>query len=62
MNTGVISTGNNAMEVPALNYYANYTLNTPHNLSVAGLPIMPLTSLGAQTGLHHKQLGSIDYG
>ena len=62
MNTGVISIGNNAMEIPALNYYTNYTLNTPYNLSVIGLPIMPLTSLGAQIGLHHKQLGSIDYG
>ena len=62
MNAGVISIGNNAMEIPALNYYTNYTLNTPYNLSVIGLPIMPLTSLGAQIGLHHKQLGSIDYG
>ena len=62
MNAGVISIGNNAMEIPALNYYTNYTLNTPYNLSVIGLPITPLTSLGAQIGLHHKHLGSIDYG
>ena len=62
MNAGVISIGNNAMEIPALNYYTNYTLNTTYNLSVIGLPIAPLTSLGARIGLHHKQLGSIDYG
>ena len=62
MNAGVIAIGNNTMEIPALNYYTNYTLNTPYNLSVIGLPITPLTSLGAQIGLHHKQLGSIDYG
>ena len=37
-------------------------LNTPYNLSAIRLPIAPLTSLGTQIGLHHKQLGSIDYG
>ena len=61
MNAGVIAIGNNLLDIPALNYYTNYTLNTPYNLSVIGYPIMPLTAPGAQVGIHHKQLGSFDY-
>ncbi len=62
MNAGVIAIGNNLMDIPALDYYANYTLDTPYNLSVIGYPIMPLTAPGAQIGIHHKHLGSLDYG
>lgn len=61
MNAGVISIENNAMEIPALDYYTNYTLNTPYNASIIGLPITPLVALGAQIGWHHEQLGSFDY-
>jgi len=61
MNAGVIAIGNNLMEIPALDYYTNYTLDTPYNLSVIGYPIMPLSAPGAQIGIHHKQLGSLDY-
>ena len=61
MNAGVIAIGNNLLDIPALDYYTNYTLNTPYNLSIIGYPIMPLTAPGAQVGLHHKQLGSFDY-
>ena len=61
MNAGVISIENNVMEIPALDYYTNYTLNTPYNVSIIGLPIAPLVALGAQIGWHHKQLGSFDY-
>ena len=61
MNAGVIAVGNNLMEIPALDYYTNYTLDTPYNLSVIGYPIMPLSAPGAQIGIHHKQLGSLDY-
>ena len=62
MNAGVIAVGNNLMEIPALDYYTNYTLNTPYNLSVIGYPVTPLTAPGAQVGLHHEQFGSLDYG
>ena len=62
INTGVISIGDNLVEIPALDHYTNYTLSTPYNLSVIGLPITPLVAPGAQIGWHHKQLGSIDYG
>ena len=61
LNAGVISIGDDLMEIPALNYYINDTLNTPYNLSVTGLPIAPLTATGAQIGLHHKHLGSLEY-
>ena len=61
MNAGVIAIGNNLMEIPALDYYTNYTLDTPYNLSVIGYPIMPLSAPGAQIGIHHKKLGSLDY-
>ena len=61
MNAGVIAIGNNLMEIPAMDYYTNYTLDTPYNLSVIGYPIMPLSAPGAQIGIHHKQLGSLDY-
>jgi porin len=49
----VISIENNAMEIPALDYYTNHTLNTPYNVSIIGLPITPLVALGGQIGLHH---------
>ena len=62
MNAGVITIGNNLMEIPAIDYYTNYTLNTPYNLSVIGYPVTPLTAPGAQVGLHHEQFGSLDYG
>lgn len=29
MSAGVITIGNNLMEIPAIDYYTNYTLNTP---------------------------------
>jgi len=61
MNAGLISKGNYVMEIPALDYYTNYTLTTPYNLSITGLPATPLVATGMQIGLHHKQLGSIDY-
>ncbi|MBC8168398.1 MAG: carbohydrate porin [Synechococcus sp.] len=61
LNAGVISIGDDLMEIPALNYYINDTLNTPYNLSVTGLPIAPLTATGAQIGLHHKHLGNLEY-
>lgn len=61
MNAGVIAIGNDLMDIPALDYYTNYTLNIPFNLSVTGYPIMPLTAPGGQIGVHHKQLGSLDY-
>lgn len=47
MNAGVISIENNVMEIPALDYYTNYTLNTPYNVSIIGHPITPLVALGA---------------
>ena len=61
LNAGVISIGDDLMEIPELNYYINDTLNTPYNLSVTGLPIAPLTATGAQIGLHHKHLGNLEY-
>ncbi|WP_237699200.1 carbohydrate porin [Synechococcus sp. CC9311] len=61
MNAGVITIGNNLMDIPVLDYYINDTLDTPYNLSVIGYPITPLTATGAQIGLHHNQLGSLDY-
>lgn len=62
MIAGVIPIGNNIMEIPALNYYSNDSLNTPYNLSITGLPVNPLTALGTQIGIHHESLGSLDYG
>ncbi len=50
MNTGVIKIGNISMVIPALNYYTNYTLDTPSDLSAIGYPIMPLTAPRAQIG------------
>ena len=61
VNAGVIAIGNNLMDIPILDYYINDTLDTPYNLSVIGYPITPLTATGAQIGLHHNQLGSLDY-
>lgn len=61
LNAGVISIGDDLMEIPALNYYTNGTLNTPYNLSVTGLPIAPLTATGAKIGLHHKHMGNLEY-
>jgi porin len=49
MNAGVISIENNAMEISALDYYTNHTLNTPYNVSIIGLPITPLVALGWHT-------------
>ena len=62
MNAGVISVQDRLMGIPALDNYINYTINTPYNLSVTGFPINPLVAPGAQIGLHHQKLGSIDYG
>jgi porin len=49
---------NNAMEIPALDYYTNHTLNTPYNVSIIGLPITPLVALGAQLGWHTNNSGA----
>ncbi len=62
MHAGVISIEDNLLNIPALDHYVNYSLDTPYNISVVGLPISPLVAPGAQVALHHHNLGIFEYG
>ena len=59
---GVISFDDSIMRVPALDYYINYTINTPYNIAIVGYPVSPFSSLGGQIGIVHQRLGVFEYG